>query len=94
MFSPSLESEQKNMTKRQETLCLLQNLTREWVLGSSYYSYLSLPHAPPKNHRSYFCRVSTSILRTLLARPVRQLLGAPGIATRSKDATRGSWPYY
>ena len=24
----------------------------------------------------------------------RTLLGAPGIATRSKDATRGSWPYY
>ena len=23
-----------------------------------------------------------------------KLLGAPGIATRSKDATRGSWPYY
>ena len=22
------------------------------------------------------------------------LLGTPGIATRSKDATRGSWPYY
>ena len=22
------------------------------------------------------------------------LLGAKGIATRSKDATRGSWPYY
>ena len=22
------------------------------------------------------------------------LLGAPVIATRSKDATRGSWPYY
>ena len=22
------------------------------------------------------------------------LLGAPGIATRSKDATRDSWPYY
>ena len=22
------------------------------------------------------------------------LLGAPGIATRGKDATRGSWPYY
>ena len=21
-------------------------------------------------------------------------LGAPGIATRSKDATRGTWPYY
>ena len=24
----------------------------------------------------------------------RKLLEAPGIATRSKDATRGSWPYY
>ena len=24
----------------------------------------------------------------------RKLLGVPGIATRSKDATRGSWPYY
>ena len=23
-----------------------------------------------------------------------KLLGAPGIATRSKNATRGSWPYY
>ena len=23
-----------------------------------------------------------------------RLLGAPGIATRSKDATRGFWPYY
>ena len=24
----------------------------------------------------------------------RTLLGAPGLTTRSKDATRGSWPYY
>ena len=24
----------------------------------------------------------------------KKLLGAPGITTRSKDATRGSWPYY
>ena len=24
----------------------------------------------------------------------KKLLGAPGIPTRSKDATRGSWPYY
>ena len=24
----------------------------------------------------------------------RMLLGPKGIATRSKDATRGSWPYY
>ena len=23
-----------------------------------------------------------------------KLLGAPGLTTRSKDATRGSWPYY
>ena len=28
-----------------------------------------------------------------LCRP-RMLLVAKGIATRSKDATRGSWPYY
>ena len=37
--------------------------------------------------------------RTLLGAPGRttknkKLLGAKGIATRSKDATRGSWPYY
>ena len=24
----------------------------------------------------------------------KKLLGAPGLITRSKDATRGSWPYY
>ena len=24
----------------------------------------------------------------------KKLLGAKGIDTRSKDATRGSWPYY
>ena len=28
------------------------------------------------------------------ARRNKKLLGAPGIATRNKDATRGSWPYY
>ena len=26
--------------------------------------------------------------------PNKKLLGAKGIPTRSKDATRGSWPYY
>ena len=25
---------------------------------------------------------------------LQEATGAPGIATRSKDATRGSWPYY
>ena len=30
----------------------------------------------------------------LTTRSKKLLLGAPGIATRSKDATRGSWPYY
>ena len=24
----------------------------------------------------------------------KKLIGAPGLTTRSKDATRGSWPYY
>ena len=28
------------------------------------------------------------------SKTTRTLLGAKGIATRSKDATRGSWPYY
>ena len=37
--------------------------------------------------------------RTLLRAPGlttrnKKLLGAKGIATRSKDATRGAWPYY
>ena len=36
--------------------------------------------------------------RTLLGAPGhttgRKLIGAPGLTTRSKDATRGSWPYY
>ena len=30
----------------------------------------------------------------ILTSPNKKLLGAPGIATRSKDATRGSSPYY
>ena len=32
--------------------------------------------------------------RTLTYTGARTLLGAKGIATRNKDATRGSWPYY
>ena len=29
-----------------------------------------------------------------LSKLVKKLLGAKGIATKSKDATRGSWPHY
>ena len=32
------------------------------------------------------------LLASLLV--ARTLLGAPGLTTKSKDATRGSWPYY
>ena len=32
--------------------------------------------------------------RTIFSLGARTLLGAKGIATRNKDATRGSWPYY
>ena len=32
--------------------------------------------------------------RKVFAKPFIYGLGAQGIATRSKDATRGSWPYY
>ena len=41
---------------------------------------------------------SAACMRDSWAGPERSaflaILGAPGIATRSKDATRGSWPYY
>ena len=30
----------------------------------------------------------------ILVQVGKKLLGAPGIATRSKDATRGFWTYY
>ena len=33
----------------------------------------------------------TTLLAALLG--ARTLLGAPGLTTRSKDATKGSWPY-
>ena len=35
--------------------------------------------------------ISTS---SILATSNKKLLGVKGISTRSKDATRGSWPYY
>ena len=31
---------------------------------------------------------------TISNKPNKKLPGAAGIATRSKDASRGSWPYY
>ena len=33
-------------------------------------------------------------VKRFLRKGARTLLGAPGIATRNKEATRGSWPYY
>ena len=39
-------------------------------------------------------RGPTWFLRCNRRRVGKKLLGAPGIATRNKDATRGSWPYY
>ena len=46
--------------------------------------------SPPNKHTIRPKRRSESPKEHLL----RTLLGAKGIATRSKDATRGSWPYY
>ena len=43
--------------------------------------------APAESH-------DVSCLMFILCTRSRTLLGAPGIATRNKDATRGSWPYY
>ena len=36
----------------------------------------------------------TSLQNSEDVKAIPWLLGAKGIATRSKDATRGSWPYY
>ena len=36
----------------------------------------------------------TTRSKKLLATSSKKLLGAKGIATRSKDATRGFWPHY
>ena len=51
----------------------------------------SCPRCPRARSRHgrwpYFGRVCFSCTRFTL-------LGAKGLATRSKDATRGSWPYY
>ena len=41
---------------------------------------------PPSKEITHFPNFSSKNSRTLL--------GAKGIATRSKNATRGSWPYY
>ena len=38
--------------------------------------------------------LSLSFIRYNMSLVSFMLSGAPGIATRSKDATRGSWPYY
>ena len=42
-------------------------------------------------HFLHFRNFETSILDDPIP---KKLLGAPGITTRNKDATRGSWPYY
>ena len=39
------------------------------------------------------CRLPLGLAGFLML-GARTLVGAPGIATRSKDAIRGSWPYY
>ena len=43
---------------------------------------------------SLLMRILRSQMAHLYSFVARTLLGAKGIATRSKDATRGSWPYY
>ena len=52
-----------------------------YMFAPSYVSVLNCPNVP-----SYI------FVRAIYSE--RSVLGAKGIATRSKDATRGSWPYY
>ena len=53
-----------------------------WIELSSAIDSLSLN---PKSHRFALSFIGLTTRN-------KKLLGAPGIATRSKDATRGSWP--
>ena len=47
---------------------------------------------PAKKHSTNETRIHIYIYNQKL--DTKKLLGAKGIATRSKNATRGSWPYY
>ena len=42
----------------------------------------------------WICRLQTLLGAPGIATSNKKLLGAPGRTTRSKDATRSSWPYY
>ena len=60
---------------------------------------LGAPGLTTRNKKLLGAHVLTTRARTLLGTPGhttrnKKLLGAPGLTTRSKDATRGSWPYY
>ena len=62
----------------------MQRLTRGKARSAKLAQVSRVPEVKVESSRSFF-------------RPLwltKKLLGAPGIATRSKDATRGSWPYY
>ena len=60
---------------------------------------LGAPGLTTSNKKLQGALASLQGARTLLGAPGlttgnKQPLGASGIATRSKDATRGFWPYY
>ena len=60
---------------------------------------LGAPGLATWNNKLLMLLASLLGARTLLGAPGlttwnKKLLGAPGIATRSKNATRGSWPYF
>ena len=48
----------------------------------------------PANGKPSICFTIVEHGCLMLLAFTRMLLGAKGIATRSNDATRGSWPYY
>ena len=60
------------------------------LFGTFACSCLELPCAVSRANQT----LTQKDLALALLLGARTLLGAPGIATSSKDATTGSWPYY
>ena len=76
-----------------------------WCAQECFAAYLAPPQSPrvlpgyqpetmTSSRSSLAKETFWNVLLVVFSTRSKKLLGAPGIATRSKDATRGSWPYY
>ena len=62
--------------------------------GFNYIQAKNTEKVPSGNHVQQKLAEIEKCLNHVSTNIVRTLLGTKGIATGSKDATRGSWPYY